>query len=73
MWTMHFHNHFLKKLIFIDAQILSSEEGDVGLAMAVAVSIVDPATILFFIDYWLINNIRLWDGLHLSAMFTEDD
>jgi hypothetical protein len=43
------------------------------LAMAVAVSIVDPATILFFIDYWLINNIRLWDGLHLSAMFTEDD
>jgi hypothetical protein len=52
---MHFHNHFLKKLIFIDAQILSSEEGDVGLpmavAVAVAVSIVDPATILFFIDY----------------------
>jgi hypothetical protein len=30
---MHFHNHFLKKLIFIDAQILSSEEGDVGLAV----------------------------------------
>lgn len=50
MWTMHFHNHFLKKLFFIDAPILSSEEGDVGLAMAVAVSIVDPATILFFID-----------------------
>lgn len=33
MWTMHFHNHFLKKLFFIDAQILSSEEGDVGLAV----------------------------------------
>jgi hypothetical protein len=53
---MHFHNHFLKKLFFIDAQILSSEEGDVGLAVGLWLWLLASLTrplfyFLLIIDY----------------------